>query len=140
MLLKQIVTSNGRKSTKRCNNKDLKRKPEPIAFPSFEGKLSNACLDQLKLINIAQSEESSFVGIILNDLYCNDNEVLKKKTLSNRSKDNESSKIPPKKRKIVFKLFNERLSHEPKEEVSEYRKENLSKLIRNAIDNANRKK
>lgn len=81
-----------------------------------------------------QSCDSKFIGLVLNEL---DGEALKHKSVSGdaRSKKTGKSPITPRKKDIIKQLFAERLSHL---HADESRAKNLTKLIRNAIDNANR--
>lgn len=116
----------------------LKRNIEQNKFASFETELSKDCLFELRSIGNSQKEDSQFVSVALSTLYKNDVQIIRAKCLSNRSKNPEQSAISPEKRKILDRIFTERLSYISM--VEEERKNNLSKLIRNAIDNAIRKR
>lgn len=118
----------------------LKEKVQSKKFISCNGVLTTNCLDELKCLSNLEAEDSKFIGAALNDLYRENVDVLKKKTLSGRSKDGEKSIISPTKMDILKSLFAERLSFIPSEEVSDIRRNSLKKLIRNAIDAANKKK
>lgn len=101
-------------------------------------ELSAATKDKIELIGNSTREDSTFVNCVLFDLYNDDIETIKQKSLSGRSKDNVNvnSEISPTKKNTLEKLFKERLSYLPPQEVDEERKKKLNKLIRNAIDNA----
>lgn len=68
-------------------------------------------------------------------------EQLKKKTLSGRSKDATKTAISPETKSLLEKLVNVRLDKVKEEEEREIRSKNcLSRLIRNTINTAERKK
>lgn len=117
----------------------LKEKIQSKKFISFNGVLTTNCLDQLKCMSNIEREDSKFIGAALNDLYNENIDILKKKTLGGRSKDVVKSIISPIKMDILKSLFAERLSFIPPKEVDDIRRNNLKKLIRNAIDAANKK-
>lgn len=114
--------------------KNLKEKLEQHKYGDFKGIFSDTCLDGLRTYGNSQIEDSRFIGSAMRDLYRDDVDALKKKTLSGRSKNAQKSAISPKKMKILKQLFDKRMSLVG--EVDDLRKNNLSKLIRNAIDNA----
>lgn len=120
--------------------RQLKEKLCSKKFTSFKGILTDSCLDKLKSIGHSQQEDSKFVDEALNDLYQNNVTALKKKTLTGRSKNGEKSLVSPEKINILSRLFDERISYIPSGEVNDLRAKNLSKLIRNSIDKAKRKK
>lgn len=98
--------------------------------------LSVAAKNKIKTIGDSTREDSSFVRYVLNDLYNGNIESIKQKSLKASA---SNSVISPDKKKILEKVFNERLSYLPSSQVNEKRKKNLNKLIRNAIDNAKKK-
>lgn len=116
----------------------LKQKIKANRFSDFKGTFSDECLDKLNLIGDLQSDDNTFVGIALKDLYRNNIDALKKRTLSGRSENGEKSVVTPEKVNIVASLFKKRLFYIP--DVDQERKKNLNKLIRNTIDNESRKK
>lgn len=115
----------------------INKKLEQNRFASFEKDLPEDCLTKLRSIGNSQSEDSHFVSVIFNELYNNDTQIVKSKCLGNRTKNQVQSAITPEKKAILERIFAERLSVLAS---SDDRKKSLSKLIRNAIDNAARKK
>lgn len=116
----------------------LKQKTKANRFSDFKGILSDECLDKLNLIGDLHSDDTTFVGIALKDLYRNDKDALKKRTLSGRSENGEKSVVTPEKINALQRLFKKRMLFMP--EAEQERKDNLNKLIRKTIDNENRKK
>lgn len=114
--------------------RQLKIKINQNKFVSFDKDFSKEILIKLNLIGDDKSCDSKFIGLVLNELY---GEALKNKSWRSdaRSKKNGKSPITPRKKEIIKQLFAERLSHL---NADESRAKNLTKLIRNAIDNANR--
>lgn len=122
---------------KDLNIREIKKKIEENKFSSFESQLSKTCLVKLNLIGKSQKDDSTFVALALNELYNENTEAIKQKSLSGRSKKGaKKSTITPEKKKILERLFAERMSYV---DADTSRGSNLNKLIRNAIDNANRK-
>lgn len=109
-------------------------------FSSFNNTLTESCLERLNLIGISKREDSRFITIVLEDLYRDEPYTLKNKTLSGRSKKDKKSPISPVKLKTVKSIFAERLSYISETEIDDLRRNGVSKLIRNAIDNVNREK
>lgn len=105
-------------------------------FGDFNGVLSDACLDKLRAFGNSQKKDSPFIAAVLNDLYRNNVDVIKQKVLNCHSTSTERSAISPQKYAVLDRLYAQRLSYIPSEEVDDFRKKNLNKLIRNAIDNA----
>lgn len=106
-------------------------------------ELSDETRNKIKLIGDSAREDSTFVNCVLHHLYNDNIEIIKKKTLSGHPKASASTvccEISPDKKNTIEKLFNERLSYLPPSQVDEERKKKLNKLIRNAIDNAKKKK
>lgn len=132
---KKILIDNLEKDIKIRN---LKKELEVKKFSKFREKLSESCLSNLEIIGTTISEDSTFVCCVINDLY--DLTTLKNLTLSGRSKGGEKVEISPERREILESIFSQRLAYVPREEVNEFRRNNLNKLIRNAIDSANKKK
>lgn len=91
---------------------------------------------KIKSIGNSVREDSTFVSCVLSDLYNGNIESIKLKSLSGRSRAGFKSEISPDKKKVLEKLYKERLSYINPQEVNEERKNKLNKLIRNAIDNA----
>lgn len=110
---------------------------EKNKFSSFGEHLSKTCIEKLNVIGVSQREDSSFVSVVLYELYGNDNEAIQKLSLSGRSKSGVKTELTVEKRKILESIFAERLSYIQSADKS--RKINLNKLIRNAVDNAKRK-
>lgn len=117
--------------------RELKNKIKSKKYIHFEKVLSKTCTDKLKLIDDAESEDTKFVDVILNELY--NVETLKCKSISGRSKNKEKSAITPEKKLLLEEIYKERLQH-LSPSTANIRKKNLSKIIRNTIDVANRKK
>lgn len=119
--------------------RQIKTKIEEKKFSSFEDQLSKDCIVKLNLIGNSQKEDSTFVALAINELYRGNSEAIKHKVIkeSARSKKSGKSEISPKKKKFLERLFAERISYFAN--VDETRENNLNKLIRNAIDNANKK-
>lgn len=105
-------------------------------FRSFENQLSKRCLEQLNVIGESQKEDSQFVFVVLLDLHNGDIEEIKKLTLSGRSKKGNTSGLSAAKKEVLEKVFIKRLNNIP--HIDESRKNNLNKLIRNAIDKVNK--
>lgn len=116
--------------------RNLKKKFESFKYGNFKGILSDSCLDELKLFGDSQREDSSFIRCAIKDLYRENIDSLKQKTLSGRSKDDRKTKISPEKMSTLDRLFEQRISYMTKpEEIDDIRKKSLNKLIRRAIDN-----
>lgn len=113
---------------------------KPCEYVKFKGILSDTCLENLKLIGNLQRDDSRFISTALNDLYRENVDVLKKKTLGGRSKDKDKTVLTPEKVNTLEKLFAERMAFISTAEVDNSRKNSVHKLIRNSIDNANRRK
>lgn len=118
--------------------RNLRKELEVNKFTKFKWKLSESCLSNLETIGNSVSEDSSFVCCIMNDLY--DISKLKNLTLSGRSKTGDKVEIDQEKKDILEAIFAQRLAYVRRQEVNECRRNNLNKLIRNAIDSANKKK
>lgn len=129
-----------RKLKQRTIGKPYSTALKQIKYDKFKETLSDTCLDNLKLIGNSQREDSRFISVALNDLYRENIDILKKKTLGSRSKDSEKTVISPEKIRTIENLFAERISYIPKAEVNSLRENNAHKLIRNALDGANRRK
>lgn len=106
-------------------------------FKLFENHLSKTCIETLNGIGESQRDDSHFVSVVLFELYNGDLATIKKLSLSGRGKGGNKTELNPEKRDILAKVFAERLSHIS--QIDESRKNNLNKLIRNAIDKVNRK-
>lgn len=119
--------------------RQIRTKIEEKKFSSFEGLLSRECLEKLSSIGSSQREDSTFVAMAINELYSENPKVIKQKVIkqSVRSKKDGKSEISPEKKTILERLFAARMSYFAHVDVT--RANNLNKLIRNAIDNANRK-
>lgn len=113
----------------------LKLRKNKNKFASFEKKLTKSCLDKLSICGDSQREDSQFVALVLGDLY--GTEQIKKLSLSSRNRKTDKIVISEEKKSILQDIFFERLNKIPY--VDNSRKLSLSKLIRNAVDNANRK-
>lgn len=117
----------------------IKQSIEQNKFNSFGTDLSKDCLLKLRSIGNSQEEDNQFISVALKALYNNDIQIVKAKCLStNRTKNPEKSAISPEKKVILERLFAERLRYISM--VGEVRENSLSKLIRNAIDSAIRKR
>lgn len=132
---KRLLIQNLEKDVKIRN---LKKELEINRFSTFKGKLSEICLSNLEIIGNSISEDSTFVSCVMNDLFSISE--LKKLTLSGHSKVCDKVEIPLEKKEILQAIFSKRLENVPRQEVNEIRRSNLNKLIRNAIDNVNKKK
>lgn len=121
--------------------RSLEQKIQSIKKSKFV-EISDVGRNKVELVGSSVREDSTFVSCVLFDLYSGDIERIKQKSLSGRSKVrvNVNSEISPTKKSILEKLFKERLSYLPPQEVDEKRKKKLNKLIRNAIDNAKKNK
>lgn len=117
--------------------RQLKSGAKKNKFSSFENLLSKKCIDKLSIISNSQNQDSHFVAVVLSALYDENIETIKKICLSGQSKNSEAIKISSEKKNILENIFAERLKHATN--VNETRKNNLNKLIRNAIDTAKRK-
>lgn len=106
-------------------------------YAKFNNNFSKEILGQLNSFGNSQREDSTFVATAIKGLYNGDIETIKHKSLSGRSKKGETGGISPEKKKILESLYDERMSFISG--IDETRKNNLNKLIRNAIRNANRK-
>lgn len=109
--------------------RQLKLKDKRNKFLSFKSELSETCIDNLNSLS-----DSKFVAIVLSELYNGDTETIKKISLTERK---NGEKIEIRKKQIIENIFAERLKYISP--VDESRKQNLNKLMRNAIDNAKRK-
>lgn len=115
--------------------KKLKEKIQSKKYSNFEGIFTVECIEHLNLLDNSQPNDSTFIHVALLNLYRNDPNILKQKTISGRG---DKAAITPKKIEILERLFSERLSHVS--EPTETRKYNINKLIRNAISTEIRKK
>lgn len=106
-------------------------------YTNFNKNISKDILSELNSIGNSKREDSAFIALAIKGLYNGNIETIKQKSLSGRSKKGETSGISPEKKKILERLYDERISYIS--DIDESRKNNLNKLIRNAIDNANRK-
>lgn len=113
----------------------LKKKIEENKYGSFKGILSDTCLNELKSFGNSQREDSSFIRCALKDLYSQNIDSLKQKTLGGRSKTDTKTKISPVKMSTLNRLFQQRISYMQPEELDDFRKKSLHTLIRNAIGN-----
>lgn len=130
---KKVLITNLEKDVKiRKLKKELKSKK----YISFENNLSIQCIEKLRCISDLEKEDTTFISVVLNELY--DVKSLKCKSISGRSKNNEKTVFTPEKKSLLDQIYSERLAHFPAPGVNA-RKKNLSKIIRNAIDIANRK-
>lgn len=118
--------------------RNLRKELETKKFIKFKGKLSESCLNHIKIIGNSIPEDSTFICCVINDLF--DVTTLKNLTLSGRCKSGEKVEICDEKKIILEEIFAHRLKFVPRQEVNEFRRNNLNKLIRNAIDSASRKK
>lgn len=117
----------------------LKKKITLKKYNKFVGEISENCAKNLEEIGDSKTEDAAFVRTIINDLYSQ--EQLKKKTVSGRSKDATKTAISPETKSLLEKLVNVRLDKVKEEEEREIRSKNcLSRLIRNTINTAERKK
>lgn len=116
--------------------RDLKKKIESKKYNGFIGEISTDCVDSLNRIGDSVGEDSTFVRTIMNDLY--DQKELKKKTVDRPSKD--KTPISPERKKLLVKLFEVRLKSVKEEKERTTRENSVTKLIRNVLDVANRKK
>lgn len=116
--------------------RNRKQQIENCSYGDFKGIFSDECLDKLKAFGNSQKKDSPFIAIALKDLYHGNVDVIKQKGLTCGSTSTEISAISPQKLTILNRLYARRLSYIPSEEVDDFRKKNLNKLIRNAIDNA----
>lgn len=132
---KQLLIVNLEKDVKIRN---LKKELLTAKFSKFKEKISESCFSSLQIIGNSVPEDSTFICCVINDLY--DITTLKNLTLSGRSKTGGKVEISHEKRDILEEIFSQRLDYMPRQEVNEFRRNNLNKLIRNAIDNANKKK
>lgn len=117
--------------------RQIKARVNKNSFIKFEEQLSKTCIDKLDAIGESQREDSQFVAEVLFELYNGNIETIKNLSLSGRSKSGCKIEISPEKKEILATVFAARLSKISTN--SESRKNSLSKLIRNAIDNVNRK-
>lgn len=98
---KKLLIENLKKDvTLRQLNDKIKSKK----YSSFQNKLSELCLQELKTIGNSQKDDAKFVCAAL--LYGENLDVIKKKTLSGRSKTGENTKFTPEKKRfwIVYLL------------------------------------
>lgn len=109
-------------------------------YSGLEGKVSKTCLSSLRSLGLSKKDDAVFVSVLLHEIYKDgDVNVLAMKSLSGRSKNGEKTELTPEKKTLLENAYTERMSLLPAfESVS--RKEHLSKLIRNVIDVAARKK
>lgn len=131
----QLLTENLQKDIiiQSLKKKTLKK------YDKFVGEISENCAKDLEEIGDSKTEDAAFVRTIINDLYSQ--EQLKKKTVSGRSKDATKTAFSPEKKSLLEKLVNVRLDKVEEKEEREIRSKNcLSRLIRNTIDIADRKK
>lgn len=113
----------------------IKQRIENSKFNSFG--LSKECLHQLRSISNDKKEDSQFVSVILYELY-KDSETISKLCISNRVEENPQKKlISIENLTLLKRVFDERLQYCANNTT---RKNSLNKCIRNAIDNAKRKR
>lgn len=114
--------------------RNLKERIVQYKYKDFKGILTDNCLDELESFGDSQREDSPFIRCALKDLYRENIDGLKHKTISGRSKDETKTQISPDKMSTLSRLFDERMSYMP-EESNDIRKKSLHTLIRNAIGN-----
>lgn len=119
--------------------RELKKSIQKKKFIDFEHKLSQNCLNELNVIGTSLREDSKFIAVALYDLYDGNIDTIKQLTLSGRSKTGNKNEICSEKKQILESLFMVRLEHLPQQDVDDTRKKSLGRLLRNAIDNANKK-
>lgn len=117
---------------------DLEKKIELQIYHQFAPYFSTHTLKLLRQTNELVTFDSKFISIAIKDLYSDNLGILSKKTLSGRATKCDKEPISPMKKKILENLFAERIHKlEPKEHKERF--SNLNKLIRNAIDNVNKR-
>lgn len=118
--------------------KDAEKKTNE--FADLRSKLTATTLKQIKMLSGAQQDDSTFVYLILNDIY---GDSLANKTISGRSKNvlkfSENSAISHKNMNTLRQLLEKRLEHLSAECIDS-RMALLNKHIRTAIDKSKRRK
>lgn len=114
----------------------LKKEIEAQKYCSFENTLSKSCIEKLRSTNDSEKDDFKFISIVLNEIY--DEEILKSKTISGRSKNHDKTALTPEKKILIEKVYSERLQHLLPAESSA-RMKNLSRIIRLSLDVANRR-
>lgn len=131
---KNLLIENLKKDVK---IRDLRKELEADKFLKFKKKISANCLINLRDIGNSSKEDSTFVSCVMNDLYTL--QTLASLTLGGRSQAGNQTGISAEVKDLVEKMFAERLSYVARQEVNDRRRNNLSKLIRNAIDSATKR-
>lgn len=107
-------------------------------YRQHEQDFSADSMKKLRSFGFTHKEDSSFILSAIRGLYDGQMEVLSKRTVSGRSKDDSKMPVTPKKMNILSKLLDERIEMNP--ELAIERKQNFSKIVRFAIDAVNKKK
>lgn len=120
-------------------NKDLeiesleKKNGSNRKYLGFEENFSPESLENLRLFDIGKKDDSKFILAAVRGLYSDDLKVLKKKTISGRSKSQPKEKISPKKMEILKQLFKSRVGDDVAREMD------LGKFVKSAIVSINKK-
>lgn len=118
--------------------RDLKRQMESKIYSNFEQILSVETVAKLRSVANSTKGDSQFVSIALMELFHENINDLKLMKISGRSKLGDKEAIAYEKKQILKRLYEERMNILIPSECSE-RKNNLPKLMRNALDNLREK-
>lgn len=106
------------------------------AYANFVEQFSGHQLSELRSIGMKNSGDSTFILTAIRNLYAENKEVLKKKTVSGKSKSGTKECVSPEKHSTLYKLYSERLSNVSNTEERNERLKNLNKHVKNALRRA----
>lgn len=115
---------------------EMEKKIHPSIFDGFENEFSTDSMEQIRLIELVQEEDSAFVLAAMRGLYDGKLDVLSKKTVTGRSKIGGKEPISPEKLSIIKTLFNKRVEINSINSIE--RKKKINKHVKTAIENINK--
>lgn len=101
-------------------------------FEEFGNELSREFINELKSMENTAEKDSSFVLLLMRQVYHDDLHRLKNKTFSGRKKE----PLTPEKVKLIESVFKKRLHGQ---QQADARIKNVSKYVKTAIESINKK-
>lgn len=110
---------------------------QKLNFTNFSSIFEESQLADIRLIGPTKKEDSTFINVAMRLLYENRLDVLEKKSVTGRSKNNDKEKLTPYNVETIKQLFKERMQQaEPSER--EARQKQVNKHIKDSIENITR--
>lgn len=116
---------------------EMEKQIQPSILDGYEDKFPTDSIEQIRLIGFTKEEDSAFVLAVMRGLYDGNLDVLSKKTVTGRSKDEEKEAISPEKMSIMKHLFDKRVDANSIDRTE--RKKKINKHIKSAIESINKK-